>query len=144
MNLLFKRNLPTMPLEVVPMSRKIAMAAQVMAGVNNAKSQSIRYNLSRRQVERYVNKLRNKGAMAESRGRPRIFDQTSMAVLNRYMSQTEQPTREEIMEQFIIEQKKSWCRLHHTSIDSITEEFGPKKLCSRSILRYLRKLNYKG
>jgi hypothetical protein len=67
-----------------------------------------------------------------------------MEALTLYMNQPQQPPKEEIEIQFELEQKRSWCRLHHTTMDSITEEFGPKKLSGRTIWRYLRKLNYRG
>ncbi len=120
------------------------MAVKLIGGVENSRSLSNRYHLSKRSVQRYATNLRKKRAMAEKGGRPRVFDQASMTALTRYMSQPEQPPKEEIEEQFWLEQQRSWCRLHHTSMDSITEEFGPKKLSSRTVWRYLRKLNYKG
>ncbi len=131
-----------MPVVVVPMSRKIAMAAKVIAETDGCLTLSIRYNLSERSVQRYAHKLRNKCAMAEEGGRPRIFDNSSVEALRRFIAQVDKPAREEVVSQLYIEQKRSWCRLHHTSIDSLTEDFGPRKMSKRTIRRYLKLLHY--
>ncbi len=125
-------------------SSKTAIAEKLMSGTTSIRKLSEEHHISKRSVSRYANKLAYHRPLYEGNGRPKVLDKLSMTVLQGYIDQIPQPSREDIIEQFLIEQKKSWCRLHHTTIDLITDEFGPKKMSARTILRYIRALNYKG
>ena len=127
---------------VHPVSRKIAMAAKVISRTETARSVSNRYNLSKRSVFRYMNQLQNALAMKEDRGRPRIFDHVSMKVLHDFFDSEDPPLWEDVKKVLLEQQQKSWCRLHHTSLESISPTNGPKKMSKRSIRRYLKVFNY--
>jgi hypothetical protein len=129
---------------VLPLSSKVTVAARVMDGTHTVRSQSVQYEISKRSVFRYVNKVKYKRALHDGCGRPKTFDETSIDALRPIFDQAPHPPRETIIQLFTEEQKKTWCRLHHATLEDINEEFGPPKLSKTTIRRYLKYFGYKG
>jgi len=118
------------------------MAATVIARTETASSIANRHDLTRRTVFRYMRKLKNRLAMKDYRGRPKVFDEVSKAVLRAFFDTPVPLPWDEVKQVLVEQQRKTWCRLHHTSINSISGEFGPKKMSPRTVRRYLKEFNY--
>ncbi len=126
----------------VPVSRKIAIACKVVQRTNSAVAIGNHYGLSKRVVFKYVSSLLNHRAMKDDRGRPRVFDEVSVEALRRFFETQQRPDWAAVKVELLNEQRKTWCRLHHAPMESISDTNGPKKMSKRSICRYLNMFNY--
>ncbi len=130
--------------ELLPASSKIAVAVKAMTGAETIRSLASQYQITKRSVWRYANKVRYHGPLRGGGGRPPTFDGASMNVLKQLCTSEEPPNREALEAEFLIQQKKTWCRLHHKSYDTLAENEGPKKLAVRTMWKYFKELNYYG
>ncbi len=127
----------------MPNSSKIAVAAKAIDGTETIRSLSNRHSITKRSVWRLANKLKYQRAMHGCNGRPPTFDEASMSVLRATCAAEVKPTRDDLEAEFFIQQRKTWCRLHHRSFENLEEHEGPKPLSKRTMRKYFKELNFR-
>ncbi len=127
----------------IPISRRIALACKVMQRDKTVVALANEYGISKRAIFNYVHTLLNQNAMKEDRGRPRVFDERSVSELRIFFDVETPPDWEAVKVELVNQQRKTWCRLHHATMESISDTKGPRKISKRSLCRYLKMFNYK-
>ncbi len=98
--------------------------------------------VSRRTLQNYSYKVKNRLVLKDEGGRPRSIDGEGVEKLCEFLNSRGRVVWK-VLVGFVIElQRQSWCRYRNIMYNDSSEVSWPKRISRRSILRYLETIGY--
>ncbi len=97
---------------------------------------------TRRTIQNYAYKVKNRMVMKEKGGRPKSLDSTAVELLSEFLNERGRLSWKDLVKYMTDQQRHSWCRYRNIIYEEVSDADWPKRLSRRTILQYLKTLGY--
>ena len=124
----------------ISVETKFIVASAINKKIHSPYCSPLRSSISIKTLDSYAKKIRCGKALMEREGRPGSIDEEGKAALKEFLLQNPNLKVHQIKSFLYPWQLKAYFRRRRLSLEQVSNEIRPKKISSRSVVRYTKKL----